>query len=132
MVYDNKGFKSALSDLKKSMPKSFGFDNVLSDTMKSAVNTEELVKVLQNPPMPDTKPKPPEVSKERLNYEDSLFSDMAEDIKAVQLETNRQLQLLIEENRKSEKFTRKVIVGTLIVAILTLAATICGVIVQLV
>lgn len=53
------------------------------------------------------KSRPPEVSKERLDYEDSLFSDLAKDIKAVQIETNKQLQLLIEENRKSEPILSK-------------------------
>lgn len=70
---------------------------------------------------------PSDVSKERLDYEDSLFSDLAKDIKAVQLETNRQLQLLVEENRKAEKFSRKIIVATLIVSILTLLATVIGI-----
>lgn len=73
------------------------------------------------------KSRPPEVSKERLDYEDSLFSDLAKDIKAVQIETNKQLQLLIEENRKSEQFSRKIIVATLIVSIFTLLATIIGI-----
>ena len=63
------------------------------------------------------KSRPPEVSKERLDYEDSLFSDLAKDIKAVQ----------IEENRKSEQFSRKIIVATLIVSIFTLLATIIGI-----
>lgn len=72
----------------------------------------------------------PEVSKDRTDYKDTFFSDMAEDIKSVQAETNRQLQLLIEENRKSEKFSRKIIVSTLIVSVLTLFATITGIVLQ--
>ena len=49
------------------------------------------------------KSRPPEVSKERLDYEDSLFSDLAKDI------------------------SRKIIVATLIVSIFTLLATIIGI-----
>ena len=71
------------------------------------------------------KSRPPEVSKERLDYEDSLFSDLAKDIN--EMFKNKQLQLLIEENRKSEQFSRKIIVATLIVSIFTLLATIIGI-----
>lgn len=78
----------------------------------------------------DFTPKPPEVSKDRLNYEDSLFSDLAEDVKVAQAETTRQLQIFIKETRESEKFSRKVIVSTLVVSVLTLLVTAVGLALQ--
>lgn len=78
--------------------------------------------------LPEVEPIPPELSKDRIDYEDTVLKDFAEEIKAVQLETNRQLAQLIEENRKSDLISRRIIIATLIVATLTLVATVVGLI----
>lgn len=77
--------------------------------------------------MHELEPIPPELSKERIDYEDTVLKDFAEEIKAVQLETNKQLALLIEENRKSDLISRRYLKATLIIAALTLIATVVGI-----
>lgn len=76
---------------------------------------------------PTIKPIPPELSKERIDYEDTVLKDFADEIKAVQIETNRQLALLIEENRKSDLISRRLVIATLVVSALTLIATTIGI-----
>lgn len=78
--------------------------------------------------MPDIEPLPPELSKDRIDYEDTVLKDFADEIKAVQVETNRQLSKLIEENRKSDLISRRLVAATLIVSALTLIATVAGII----
>lgn len=65
-----------------------------------------------------------------LEYEDTIFKTLADDIKQSQNEINTKLDSLISENSKSEKKPRIINVIILIVAILTLLATIIGVVVQ--
>lgn len=77
--------------------------------------------------MPEIEPIPPELSKERIDYEDTVLKDFAKEIKAVQLETNKQLALLIEENRKSDLISRRYLKATLVIAALTLIATVVGI-----
>ena len=77
--------------------------------------------------VPEIKPVPPELSKERIDYEDTVLKDFADEIKAVQIETNRQLSLLIEENRKSDLISRRLVIATLVVSGLTLIATTVGI-----
>ena len=101
--------------LKQNMPKLDLYKNLNSSTFEP-VDIDLL----------DIEPIPPELSKERIDYEETVLKDFANEIKAVQLETNRQLALLIEESRKSDIISRRFFIATLIVAILTLLATIVG------
>lgn len=74
-----------------------------------------------------TKIEIPKIEINPLNYEDSLFKEMADDIKQSNKEIDDKLDKLIQENKKSSKTSTI----TLIVGILTLLATVVGVLVQL-
>lgn len=65
-----------------------------------------------------------------LEYEDTIFKVLADDIKQSQNEINIKLDSLISENSKSEKKSRIINIFTLIIAILTLLTTIIGSLVQ--
>jgi len=67
---------------------------------------------------------------EPLEYEDTIFKDLANDIKQSQEQINKKFDTMIIENAKSEKKTNKIAVITLIVGILTLIATIAGIAIQ--
>ena len=69
----------------------------------------------------------PEIEINPVNYEDSLFKEMADDIKQYNKEIDDKLDKLIQENKKSSKTSTI----TLIVGILTLLATVVGVLAQL-
>lgn len=75
--------------------------------------------------------KTPEINVDPLEYEDSIFKDMANDIISSQSRLEEKLDLMIEENKKSDKANSKIAKWTLIVALLTLGATLAGVIIQL-
>ena len=97
--------------------------NKTLDSFRSAMPTIDVSKFEP----PDIEPIPPELSKDRIKYEDTVLKDFAEEIKAVQLETNRQLALLIEENRKADLISRELVTATLVVSVLTLIATVVGI-----
>lgn len=61
-------------------------------------------------------------SPEPMEYEDTYFKTMADDIKGEQNQLREQVNILIEENRK-------IAIATLTVALLTLFATIAGIVV---
>jgi F0F1-type ATP synthase assembly protein I len=63
------------------------------------------------------------------DYSDTALKDLADDINASQKETEKQLHILIEENRKSERESKRFLLATLIVGILTLVATVIGILV---
>lgn len=65
-----------------------------------------------------------------LEYEDTIFKVLADDIKQSQNEINIKLDSLISENSKSKKKSRIINIFTLIIAILTLLTTIIGSLVQ--
>lgn len=75
--------------------------------------------------------KTPEINVKPLEYEDSIFKDMANDIIFSQSRLEEKLDLMIEENKKSDKANSKIAKWTLFIALLTLGATIAGVIIQL-
>lgn len=87
---------------------------------KSFINNEKIKKAIndniQNQPL--------------LEYEDTIFKVLADDIKQSQNEINIKLDSLISENSKSEKKSRIINIFTLIIAILTLLTTIIGSLVQ--
>ena len=66
---------------------------------------------------------------EPMEYEDTYFKSMADDIKGEQNQLREQVNILIEENRKSDRFNSKIAIATLTVALLTLFATIAGIVV---
>lgn len=68
----------------------------------------------------------PDFEVEPFDYEDTIFKDMAEDIKKSQKSTEDKIDALIEEERKSSKFNKRIAISTLIIAVLTLVATIIG------
>ncbi|MDD3747612.1 MAG: hypothetical protein PHD70_14210 [Anaerostipes sp.] len=72
----------------------------------------------------------PDMEIPETHYEDTFFSDMAEDIKSSQDKTTEQLNILIDENRKSEKSNRRIVIATLVISILTLIATVVGIVIQ--
>lgn len=78
------------------------------------------------PHIPDIEfPDPPE-------YEDTFFKDLADDIKQSQKETNDKIEILIQSEKESSSFNTKITIATLIVSILTLIATIAGIIINLI
>lgn len=64
-------------------------------------------------------------------YEDTFFKDLADDIKQSQQSIENKLDNIISENQKSEKSSKTINIVILIVGVLTLIATIVGVVVQL-
>lgn len=76
--------------------------------------------------------KTPEINVEPLEYEDSIFKDMANDIISSQSRLEEKLDLMIAENKKSDKANSKISMWTLFIAILTLVATLAGIIIQLI
>lgn len=68
---------------------------------------------------------------EPIEYEDTLLKDMANDIISSQLNLENKIDMMIEENKKSGKANSKIALWTLIVALLTLVATVIGVVIQL-
>lgn len=68
---------------------------------------------------------------EPIEYEDTLLKDMANDIISSQLNLENKIDMMIEENKKSGKANSKIALWTLIVALLTLIATVIGVVIQL-
>lgn len=66
-----------------------------------------------------------------LEYEDTIFKDLANDIKQSQEQINQKLDTMIAENAKSGRKSNSVAIITLIVGILTLIATVVGILIQL-
>ena len=66
----------------------------------------------------------PDIDLDPPEYEDTLLKDLAEDIKAPQQELSGKLDVFIQESRESSARTLGVAVATLVVAVLTLAATV--------
>lgn len=69
--------------------------------------------------------KPPEINP--IDYEDTIFKDMANDIISSQSQIENKLDNMVQENEKSSKTSFKIALWTLILAILTLIATIVGI-----
>lgn len=67
-----------------------------------------------------------------LEYEDTFFKDLADDIKQSQEQINQKLDTMITENSKSDRKSNRVSIITLVVGILTLIATVVGIVIQLV
>lgn len=61
------------------------------------------------------------------DYEDTFFKDLADDIKSSQQETNRKIDDYIKKSEKTGKITIVISIITLIVAALTLAATVISI-----
>ncbi len=76
--------------------------------------------------------KRPEINIEPLEYEKTLLKEMAEDIKESQSKLESKIDIMIEENKKSDKANSKIAKWTLFIAILTLGATLAGIIIQLI
>lgn len=76
--------------------------------------------------------KTPEINIESLEYENTVLKEMAEDIKESQSKLENKLDIMIEENKKSDKSNSKIAMWTLFIAILTLVATLAGIIIQLI
>ncbi|WP_069987190.1 hypothetical protein [Massilioclostridium coli] len=68
---------------------------------------------------------------EPCEYEDTYFKDMADDIKNTQEETNKIISQLVEDSKKTDAINRKIAIATLVISILTLIATIVGIIVSI-
>lgn len=68
---------------------------------------------------------PPEIKP--IDYEDTIFKDMANDIISSQSQIENKLDNMVQENKKSSKTSFKIALWTLILAILTLIATIVGI-----
>lgn len=66
---------------------------------------------------------------EYTEYEDTIFKEMAEDIKSSQKTTDAKIEQLINENRKANKSATIIATITLVVGILTLIATIIGILI---
>ncbi len=67
-----------------------------------------------------------------LEYEDTFFKDLADDIKQSQEQINQKLDTMIAESSKSDRKSNRVAIITLVVGILTLIATVVGIVIQLV
>lgn len=67
-----------------------------------------------------------------LEYEDTIFKDLANDIKQSQEQINQKLDTMIAESAKSGRKSNSVAIITLVVGILTLIATVVGILIQLV
>lgn len=67
-----------------------------------------------------------------LEYEDTIFKDLANDIKQSQEQINQKLDTMIAENAKSGRKSNSVAIITLVVGILTLIATVVGILIQFV
>ena len=72
----------------------------------------------------------PEVDIPVIEYKDTFFKEMAEDIKQSQEKVESKIDIMIEESKKSDKANSKIAKWTLVVSILTLIATILGIIIQ--
>lgn len=69
---------------------------------------------------------------EPTQYEDTFFKDMADDLKKSQDKTTEELNIFIEESKKTDSFNKKITIATFIVSILTLIATITGIVINLI
>lgn len=67
-----------------------------------------------------------------LEYEDTFFKDLADDIKQSQEQINQKLDTMITESSKSDRKSNRVAIITLVVGILTLISTVVGIVMQLV
>lgn len=72
-----------------------------------------------------------ENAQQPLEYEDTIFKDLANDIKQSQEQINQKLDTMIAENAKSGRKSNNVAIITLVVGILTLIATVVGILIQL-
>ena len=63
-----------------------------------------------------------------LKYEDTFFKDLADDIKQSQEQINQKLDTMIAESSKSDRKSNRVAIITLVVGILTLIATVVGIV----
>lgn len=64
-----------------------------------------------------------------LEYENTFFKDLADDIKQSQEKINQKLDTMIAENSKSDRKSNRVAIITLFVGILTLIATVVGIVI---
>lgn len=77
------------------------------------------------------RPKPHEVELEPISYEDSLYKDLADDVKSSQDKINEQLRLMIEENRKASKASFWLAVSSIVISFATLFVTTLSFFIQL-
>lgn len=74
---------------------------------------------------------PPEVELDPISYEDSLYKDLADDVKSSQDKINEQLRLMIEENRKASKASFWLSVSSIVISFATLFVTTLSFFIQL-
>lgn len=77
------------------------------------------------------KPKPSDISKENTDFEDTILSDMANEINAIQEETNRQIHTLVEENRKASRTSFWLAVSSIVLSAATLIVSFLSLLIQL-
>ena len=71
------------------------------------------------------------VSKKITNYKDTILSDMAKEINAIQEETNRQIHTLVEENRKASRTSFWLAVSSIALSAATLIVSFLSLLIQL-
>lgn len=78
-----------------------------------------------------TRPIPSPLSRDKTDFDDSVLSDLANEINVIQKITNEQLQKLIEENYKSSKTSLRFAISSMVISSATLIITTVGVYFQL-
>ena len=96
----------------------FSKEFVKSSNDQNLVN--DIIKIQNDLADFEFKPKPSDISKKTADFKDTILSDMANEINAIQEETNRQIHTLVEENRKASRTSFWLAVSSIVLSAATL------------
>ena len=109
---------------------AFHFSEKISKSVKNQSFVPKYIEVQKQLANFTVSPKTSSVSKKITNYKDTILSDMAKEINAIQEETNRQMHTLVEENRKASRTSFWLAVSSIVLSAATLIVSFLSLLIQ--
>ena len=110
---------------------SFHLSNEVVKSIKNQSFVPKYIEVQKQLANFTVSPKTSSVSKKITNYKDTILSDMAKEINAIQEETNRQIHTLVEENHKASRTSFWLAVSSIVLSTATLIVSFLSLLIQL-
>lgn len=109
---------------------TFHFSEKFAKSSNNQNLVNDIIKIQNDLTDFEFKPKPSDISKESTDFEDTILSDMAKKINAIQEETNRQIHTLVEENRKASRTSFWLAVSSIVLSAATLIVSFLSLLIQ--
>lgn len=109
---------------------TFHFSEKFAKSSNNQNLVNDIIKIQNDLTDFEFKPKPSDISKESTDFEDTILSDMAKKINAIQEETNRQIHTLVEESRKASRTSFWLAVSSIVLSAATLIVSFLSLLIQ--